>query len=59
MTEAQGSLAVTAAAYDAIAVRYAEFVQGELGGLPLDRAVLGAFAEHVDEAGGGGSPARP
>jgi ubiquinone/menaquinone biosynthesis C-methylase UbiE len=52
-TEAHRSLAVTAAAYDAIAVRYAEFVQGELDGLPLDRAVLGAFAEHVDEAGGG------
>jgi len=46
-------LAVTAAAYDAIAVRYAEFVQGELDTLPLDRAVLAAFAEHVRTSGGG------
>jgi hypothetical protein len=46
-------LAVTAAAYDAIAVRYAEFVRGELDGLPLDRAVLAAFAEHVRVSGGG------
>jgi SAM-dependent methyltransferase len=44
---------VTAAAYDAIAVRYAGFVQGELGALPLDRAVLAAFAEHVRASGGG------
>jgi ubiquinone/menaquinone biosynthesis C-methylase UbiE len=46
-------LAVTAAAYDALAARYAEFVQGELDALPLDRAVLAAFAEHVRAAGGG------
>ena len=46
-------LAATAAAYDAIAVRYAEFVQGELDALPLDRAVLAAFAEHVRTLGGG------
>jgi ubiquinone/menaquinone biosynthesis C-methylase UbiE len=46
-------LAVTAAAYDAIAVRYAEFVRAELDGLPLDRAVLAAFAEHVRVSGGG------
>ena len=44
---------MTAAAYDAIAVRYAEFVRGELDGLPLDRAVLAAFAEHVRGSGGG------
>ena len=53
MTQDQRSLAVTAAAYDAIAVRYAAFVQGELDALPLDRAVLAAFAEHVRTAGGG------
>ncbi len=53
MTGTPEQLAVTAAAYDAISVRYAEFVQGELDGLPLDRAVLGAFAEHVRMAGGG------
>jgi SAM-dependent methyltransferase len=40
-------LAVTAAAYDAVSARYAEFVRGELDALPLDRAVLAAFAEHV------------
>lgn len=48
-----GHLAVTAAAYDAIAARYAEFSQRELDGLPLDRAVLAAFAEYVRTAGGG------
>jgi SAM-dependent methyltransferase len=37
----------TAAAYGAVAARYAGFVRGELDGLPLDRAVLAAFAEHV------------
>jgi ubiquinone/menaquinone biosynthesis C-methylase UbiE len=46
-------LAVTAAAYDAVSARYAEFVQGELDALPLDRAVLAAFAEHVLAGGGG------
>jgi SAM-dependent methyltransferase len=45
--------AVTAAAYDALSARYAEFVHGELSEPPLDRAVLAAFAEHV-RAGGGG-----
>lgn len=45
-------LGVTAAAYDAVSARYAEFVRDELDGLPLDRAVLAAFAEHV-RAGGG------
>lgn len=53
MTEAHRSRAVTAAAYDAIAVRYAEFVQRELDGLPLDRALLAAFAEYVRASGGG------
>jgi hypothetical protein len=46
-------LAVTAAAYDTVSARYAEFVRGELDALPLDRAVLAAFAEHV-RAGDGG-----
>jgi SAM-dependent methyltransferase len=53
VAEISGRLAVTAAAYDAIAVRYAEFVRGELDALPLDRAVLAAFAEHVRTCGGG------
>jgi ubiquinone/menaquinone biosynthesis C-methylase UbiE len=46
-------LAVTAAAYDAVSARYAEFSRDELDGLPLDRAVLAAFAEHVRVGGGG------
>ena len=46
-------LAATAAAYDAVAVRYAEFVRGELDHLPMDRAMLAAFAESVQAAGGG------
>lgn len=52
MTEISDRLAVTAAAYDTVSARYAEFVRGELDALPLDRAVLAAFAEHV-RAGGG------
>jgi SAM-dependent methyltransferase len=46
-------LAATAAAYDAAAVRYTQFVAGELGTHPLDTAVLAAFAEHVRAAGPG------
>jgi ubiquinone/menaquinone biosynthesis C-methylase UbiE len=46
-------LAVTAAAYDAVSARYAEFAKGELDALPLDRAVLAAFADHVRAEGGG------
>jgi SAM-dependent methyltransferase len=53
VTGTSGRLAVTAAAYDAIAARYAQFVQGELDALPLDRAVLAAFADHVRTSGGG------
>jgi len=40
-------------AYDAIAVRYADLARHELDDLPLDRAVLAAFAEYVLTAGGG------
>jgi SAM-dependent methyltransferase len=46
-------LAVTAAAYDAMSARYAEFVRGGLIEPPLDQALLAAFAEHVRTAGGG------
>ena len=53
MSSIDDRLAVTAAAYDAFSARYAEFVKGELDALPLDRAVLAAFAEHV-RAGEGG-----
>ncbi|MEJ2862270.1 methyltransferase domain-containing protein [Actinomycetospora flava] len=38
----------TRAGYDAIAAEYAEHFRHELAGSPLDRAVLGAFAELVD-----------
>lgn len=40
-------------AYDSIAVRYADLARNELDDLPLDRAVLAAFAECVLTAGGG------
>lgn len=53
MTANSESLDATAAAYDAVADRYAEFVRGELDGLPLDRAMLGAFADCVRASGGG------
>jgi SAM-dependent methyltransferase len=46
-------LRTTRAAYDAVAVKYAEFVRAELDRRPLDRALLAAFAELV-RAGGAG-----
>lgn len=45
VTEPSSHLGATADAYDAVAVRYAEFARNELDALPLDRAVLAAFAE--------------
>ncbi|WP_326689858.1 MULTISPECIES: methyltransferase domain-containing protein [unclassified Streptomyces] len=45
MTEPSSLLGATADAYDAVAVRYAELARNELDALPLDRAVLAAFAE--------------
>jgi SAM-dependent methyltransferase len=47
VTESPSYLTATAEAYDANAVRYAEFALGGLDCLPLDRAVLAAFAEFV------------
>jgi ubiquinone/menaquinone biosynthesis C-methylase UbiE len=44
---------VTAAADAAGAARSAEVARGELDALPLDRAVLAAFADHVRAEGGG------
>ncbi|MEV6413751.1 methyltransferase domain-containing protein [Kribbella sp. NPDC051718] len=41
-------LAATRASYDAVAESYAEFIAGKLEGLPMMRAVLGAFAELVN-----------
>ncbi|MGW1024765.1 class I SAM-dependent methyltransferase [Streptomyces sp. NPDC002577] len=45
MTEPSSYLAATADAYDAVAVLYAELVRNEFDALPLDRAMLAAFAE--------------
>jgi SAM-dependent methyltransferase len=45
VTEPSSYLGATADAYDAVAVRYAEFARNEFDALPLDRAVLAAFAE--------------
>ncbi|MFI6601667.1 class I SAM-dependent methyltransferase [Nonomuraea sp. NPDC050536] len=53
MTETPSYLTTTAEAYDAVAVRYAEFVRGALDRQPLDRAVLAAFAEFVRTGGAG------
>ncbi|MQS07510.1 class I SAM-dependent methyltransferase [Streptomyces alkaliphilus] len=53
MIDSSSYLRATAYAYDAVAVRYAEFVRAEFDGLPLDRAVLAAFAEYVRAAGAG------
>lgn len=50
-TEADASPHATAAAYDSVAVRYAEFVGDGLTGLPVDRAVLALFASLVGETG--------
>jgi SAM-dependent methyltransferase len=46
-------LTSTRTSYDAVAVDYAERFKHELAGKPLDRAVLGMFAELVQAAGGG------
>ncbi|AUS81108.1 class I SAM-dependent methyltransferase [Actinoalloteichus sp. AHMU CJ021] len=47
MTDVDSHLSRTATAYDQLAVPYAEFARDALAGLPLDRAVLAAFAELV------------
>jgi ubiquinone/menaquinone biosynthesis C-methylase UbiE len=43
----------TRAAYDTVAVDYASLLEGELRRSPLDRALLGHFAERVGLEGGG------
>ncbi|WP_049578080.1 class I SAM-dependent methyltransferase [Streptomyces sp. SBT349] len=45
MTDLPSHLSVTADAYDALAVVYADFARDALDPLPLDRAILAAFAE--------------
>lgn len=47
------ALRTTRDAYDAAAVQYAQLFTDSLRDSPLDRAVLGAFAELVGAAGGG------
>jgi SAM-dependent methyltransferase len=46
-------LAETRTAYDTVAADYAQLLRDELAGNPVDRALLGVFAEQV-RAGGGG-----
>src|ERR1035438_1430544 len=46
-------LRATRAAYDTVAADYAEILSNELSAKPLDRALLGAFAELVAAAGAG------
>jgi SAM-dependent methyltransferase len=47
VTESSSRLSATAQAYDAVAPAYADLVRDELADLPLDRAVLAAFADYV------------
>ncbi|MBA2807729.1 class I SAM-dependent methyltransferase [Streptomyces sp. KM273126] len=53
MTELSSYHRATADAYDAVAMVYAELPRNDLNDLPLDRAVLAAFAETVRAAGSG------
>ncbi|WP_199431046.1 class I SAM-dependent DNA methyltransferase [Qaidamihabitans albus] len=48
-----GFLARTRTSYDTLAADYAEYFRDELAAKPLDRAVLGGFAELVRTAGNG------
>ncbi|GAA4986008.1 SAM-dependent methyltransferase [Nonomuraea thailandensis] len=52
MTDSSTYLTVTSQAYDAVAGLYAELVRGEPK-LPLERAIVAAFADSVRAAGGG------
>lgn len=47
MTDSPSYLRATARAYDAMAVVYADFARDSLDALPLDRAMLAAFADLV------------
>ncbi|MEU5002401.1 class I SAM-dependent methyltransferase [Streptomyces sp. NPDC021622] len=53
MTQPSSYLSATADAYDAMALIYAEFARNSLDALPLDRAVLTAFADIVRSADAG------
>ena len=52
MTEPE-DVAETRTAYDTVAVSYEELVRPSLAASPMDRAVLGVFAEEVLAGGGG------
>ncbi|MCX4672601.1 class I SAM-dependent methyltransferase [Streptomyces sp. NBC_01381] len=53
MTQPSSYLSATADAYDAMALIYAEFARNSLDALPLDRAVLTAFADLVRSSDAG------
>ncbi|MGW3009306.1 class I SAM-dependent methyltransferase [Streptomyces sp. NPDC001219] len=53
MTEFSAHLRTTTDAYDAVADLYAELARDALDALPLDRAVLAAFAELAPRSGAG------
>ncbi|MFF2507517.1 class I SAM-dependent methyltransferase [Streptomyces sp. NPDC058067] len=53
MTELSSYHRETADAYDAVAVLYADLFRHALDGIPLDRAMLAAFADTVRAAGPG------
>lgn len=53
MTEPPSHLTQTRIAYDTVAADYAELLKGALAEAPLERALLGTFAELVLSAGGG------
>lgn len=53
MTAEPEFLNATRSSYDAMAPGYAEHARGELAAKPLERALLGAFAELAATAGGG------
>jgi SAM-dependent methyltransferase len=46
-------LAAIRESYDTVAADYADLLRGNLAGQPYDRAVLGLFAELVEDGGGG------
>jgi SAM-dependent methyltransferase len=53
VTERPAYLSATADAYDAVVAPYVELAQGALDQVPLDRAVLAAFADSVRADGAG------
>jgi SAM-dependent methyltransferase len=53
VTRTSSYLSATAEAYDAMAVRYADFARNALDDMPLDRSMLAAFADSVRAAGNG------